>query len=327
MLSEGISIQKVRDLVTTEFTAVDQLINKRLFSQVKLIQQISEHIVQGRGKRLRPLLVLLCAKALNCAEKDSIELAAIIEFIHTATLLHDDVVDRSQLRRGRPTANAIWGNEASILVGDFLYSRSFQMMTNLKNLRVMEVLADTTNTIAEGEVLQLMNRNNPKTSEADYMNVIRLKTAKLFEAATQLGAIAACSSIEQELALATYGLHLGIAYQLIDDILDYSASTEELGKNLGDDLAEGNSTLPLIIAMQRGTQKQVDILYSAIKEGGSKDLNSILKIIQQTSALSYAKQKAEEQAHLAINALSIIPSSIYKEALQTLVRFAVERTS
>lgn len=327
MLSEGVSIQKVRDLVKTDFAAVDQIINKRLYSQVALIQQVSEHIVQGRGKRLRPLLVLLCAKALNCTEKDHIELAAIIEFIHTATLLHDDVVDGSQLRRGRPTANAIWGNEASILVGDFLYSRSFQMMTNLKNLRVMEVLADTTNTISEGEVLQLMNRNNPQTNETDYMNVIRLKTAKLFEAATQLGAIAARSSTEHELALATFGLHFGIAYQLVDDILDYSANLEELGKNLGDDLAEGKPTLPLIIAMQRGTRKQVDLIHAAIKNGGLNDLNSILEIIQQTSALDYAKQKAEEQASLAIKSLVMIPSSPYKDALKTLARFAVERTS
>lgn len=325
MLREGISIQAIRDLVKADFDAVNQLIAKRLYSKVNLIQEIAEHIIHSGGKRLRPLLVLLCARALNYSGRNHIELAAVIEFIHTATLLHDDVVDASMLRRGLQTANAIWGNDASILVGDFLYSRSFQMMANLQNMRVMEVLADATNQIAEGEVLQLMNRHNLDADEAIYMEVIRCKTAKLFEAATQLGAIAANAISEQELALATYGLHLGIAYQLIDDVLDYTAATAELGKNLGDDLAEGKPTLPLIYALQHGTAQQAKLIRDAILNGGLANLTDILEIMETTGAFAYARQKAQYQADLAIASLSIIPESPFRSALKELAQFAIER--
>lgn len=325
MLSEGIQIQAIRDLVQDDFALVNQLIHKRLYSDISLVQQISQHIITSGGKRLRPLLVLLSARALNYSGVEHAELATIIEFIHTATLLHDDVVDESSLRRGRNTANTIWGNKPSILVGDFLYSRAFQMMANLKNMRVIEILADATNLMVEGEVLQLMNRNNPNTTEQHYMEVIRLKTAKLFEVACQLGAIITKVSLEQEYALANYGLHLGLAYQLIDDILDFSADKNALGKNLGDDLAEGKPTLPLIYAMRNGNSKQAEIIRTAIMQGGLEQLDVILETIHATHALEYAKNLAAKQIDLAIQALNVIANSTFRTALIDLAHFAIQR--
>lgn len=325
MLKTKTNIQAVRDLVKTDFEAVNTLIQQRLYSPILLIQEISKHIIQSGGKRLRPLLVLLAARALNCQNENHLELAAVIEFLHTATLLHDDVVDDSKLRRGKKTANAQWGNEASILVGDFLYSRAFQMMTSLQNLRVVEVLADATNQISSGEVLQLMNRNNVNANEENYFEIITLKTAKLFEVSAQLGAIAATSNEAGITAMTKYGLHFGIAYQLIDDILDFSADPEELGKNLGDDLAEGKPTLPLIYALKNGNAKQKEIIHQAILHGGLSQLDIILQAIHDTHALDYARKLAQQQINLAIAVLENIPKSPYHEALITLAHFAVER--
>lgn len=321
------TLQTIRDLVAVDFAAMDQLISKRLYSEVELIQQIAKHIIQSGGKRLRPLLVLISAHVFDFQGHEHIELATIIEFIHTATLLHDDVVDASDLRRGRNTAHMIWGNEASILVGDFLYSRAFQMMANIKHLRIMEVLADTTNSIAEGEVLQLMHRNNPAVDETRYMNVIRFKTAKLFEAATQLGAIISRCPLSQEAAMARYGLHLGTAYQLIDDVLDYDADKEELGKNLGTDLAEGKPTLPLIYAMKHGTPEQIKHIQTTITQGGLTNLEQILQTIHSTQALRYTKARARQEADLALQALHELPASAYRDALAALTDFVVERQS
>lgn len=321
------TIQSIRDLVANDFAEVDRLIEERLYSEVELIQQISKHIIHSGGKRLRPLLVLIGARACSYQGHEHVELAAIVEFIHTATLLHDDVIDVSELRRGQRTAHVIWGNEASILVGDFLYSRAFQMMANLNRTRIMEVMADTTNSIAEGEVLQLMNRNNPAVDEVRYMNVIRHKTAKLFEAATQLGAIIAHCPLPQEAAMAEYGLHLGTAYQLIDDVLDYSANKEELGKNLGVDLAEGKPTLPLIYAMKHGTPEQIRHIQTAITQGGLTNLEQILQAIHSTQALGYARTVARQEADLALQALQTIPASPYRDALEALTDFVIERRS
>lgn len=327
MLDERTLIQSIRNLVKEDVEAVDQLIHKRLSSDIELIQQISQHIINSGGKRLRPLLVLLTARALNYAGHEHTELATIIEFIHTATLLHDDVVDESHLRRGRQTANDIWGNKPSILIGDFLYSRAFQMMANLKNMRVIEVLADATNLMVEGEVLQLMNRNNPNAEEHHYMEVIRLKTAKLFEVACQLGAIVNGSPIEQEFAMATFGLHFGMAYQIVDDVLDFSAEKEILGKNLGDDLAEGKPTLPLIYAMRQGNVKQRNIISQAVLQGGLENLDAVLAAIDETCALDYAKALAKQQINLAINALEKVPASVCRDAMIDLANFIVERQS
>lgn len=327
MLKTTTPLQTIRKLISTDFEAVNQLIQTQLTSNLGLVQDVTEHIISGGGKRLRPLMVLLSAKALGYQGQQHINVATIIEFIHTATLLHDDVVDASDLRRGAKTANFIWGNEASILVGDYMYSLAFKMMANLQTMRVMEILADATHQIAAGEVIQLMNRNNPDLSEAHYLEVIKLKTAKLFEAATQLSSIIAKSSEEYEIAVTQYGLHFGIAYQLIDDILDYSATSSEWGKNIGNDLAEGKATLPLIYTMQHGTFEQIKLVRDAIINGSFTDIDSILKAISASDALSYAKKLAKQQTEIAINNLSILPPSPYKEALQTLAEFNLERTS
>ncbi|MGE0080898.1 MAG: octaprenyl diphosphate synthase [Thiohalomonadaceae bacterium] len=319
-------IQAVYKLVDADRQAVDRLIQERLHSDVVLVNQIGHYIVNSGGKRLRPVLVLLSAGAFGYAGKAHLELAAVVEFIHTATLLHDDVVDSSEKRRGRDTANAVWGNQASVLVGDFLYSRSFQMMVSVGNMRVMEILSDATATIAEGEVKQLLNVHNADVSEAAYLDVIHCKTAKLFEAAAQIGAVLAGRSAAEEEAMARYGMHLGAAYQLVDDVLDYSASSDELGKNIGDDLAEGKPTLPLIYVMQHGSEEQKALVRSAIEEGGKERIAEITQAIESTGAIAYTSRSAQGEAEKAIAALEIIPDSPYKQALVSLARFSVART-
>lgn len=319
-------IASIRGLVEEETAAVDRLILRELQSDVVLINQIGHYIVNSGGKRLRPMLLLLAAKALNCNDPHVITLAAVIEFIHTATLLHDDVVDESTLRRGRDTANALWGNSASVLVGDYLYSRSFELMVSVQNLRIMEVLSHTTTAIAEGEVLQLLNCNNPATTEQKYLDVIARKTAILFSAAVQLSAILAGVPEPVESALKAYGLHLGIAFQLIDDALDYRATPEELGKNLGDDLADGKPTLPLIYALEKSNAKQADILRRAIEQGDREAFLEVLDIVTSTDAIGYTSRRAVEEANRAIEALSVLPDSSYKDALVNLAKFSVERS-
>ena len=306
--------------------AVDSLIRRRLDSDVVLIRQIAEYIIGSGGKRLRPALVLLAGGALGYRGLHHHELAAVVEFIHTATLLHDDVVDESELRRGRRTANAEFGNAASVLVGDFLYSRAFQMMVGVDSMRVMEVLADATNTIAEGEVLQLLNAHNASIGEEAYIDVVRRKTAKLFEAAAQLGAVLGGAKPAVEQGLATYGRHLGTAFQLIDDVLDYSGDAAETGKNLGDDLNEGKPTLPLIRVIQNGSDADVALVRRAIQEGGRDDFESVLAAIRNTDALGYARARASEEARLACDALGPLENSKYQQSLLELARFAVERT-
>nr|WP_232085927.1 octaprenyl diphosphate synthase [Candidatus Nitrosacidococcus tergens] len=306
--------------------SVNGMIQQQLHSEVVLINQLGHYIINSGGKRLRPIVVLLSAHAFNYKGINHIDIATIVEFIHTATLLHDDVVDSSQLRRGQKTANNIWGSEASVLVGDFLYSRAFEMMVSVGSMRVMEILAHTTNTIAEGEVMQLLNCHDPDTTEERYLNVIRSKTAKLFEAAVQLGAVLCSASDIEEKAMAAYGMHLGTAFQLTDDVLDYSASSEDLGKNIGDDLAEGKPTLPLIYAMRHGSELESEIIFNAIKEGGLGNLNQVIKAIQATGAIDYTAEAARLESQKAIQALEYIPHSLYRESLSDLARFAVSRT-
>lgn len=305
--------------------ATDKLIRAKLHSDVVLVRQVSEYIINSGGKRLRPALVILSAGAFGYTGKYHHNLAAIVEFIHTATLLHDDVVDASELRRSKATANALFGNSASVLVGDFLYSRAFQMMVEVENMRIMQVLADATNTIAEGEVLQLLNCRNPDVNEENYLQVIRYKTAKLFEAATRLGAILSKATPVEEESMAAYGMHLGTAFQLTDDMLDYSGDYRDTGKNLGDDLAEGKPTLPLIYAMKTGSKEQVAIVRNAIEKGGEGGLQSVLQVIQETDALGYARQQAEAESCMASEAISSLPNSNYKECLLELATFAVAR--
>ncbi|MEQ1721463.1 MAG: octaprenyl diphosphate synthase [Nitrosomonas sp.] len=319
------SIEYIKSFIARDMDIVDGVIREKLHSHVALIRQVSEYIINSGGKRLRPALVILSAGAFGYSGKFHYSLAAIIEFIHTATLLHDDVVDESQLRRNQETANALFGNAASVLVGDFLYSRAFQMMVEIDNMRVMQVLADATNTIAEGEVLQLLNCRDPNVTEESYLQVIRYKTAKLFEAASYLGAILGNVSAKEEEAMAVYGMHLGTAFQLIDDILDYSGNNSDIGKNLGDDLAEGKPTLPLIYAMKTGTQHQADIIRKAIEDGGQDGFQPILDIIQQTDALNYAKNCAESETKAAIAAIQFLPESENKKCLLDLANFAITR--
>ena len=322
----AIDFASIQRLTEQEAKAVDQLILQELTSDVVLINQIGHYIINSGGKRLRPMLLLLAAKSLNYQDDKHLLLAAVIEFIHTATLLHDDVVDESDLRRGKDSANAVWGNAASVLVGDYLYSSAFEMMVRTDNMRVMGIISKTTTAIAEGEVLQLLNCNNPATTEAKYLEVISRKTAILFSAATQLGAVLAAAPAEIETALANYGQHLGIAFQLIDDALDYTSTQDELGKNLGDDLAEGKPTLPLIYAIEHGTEAQADVVISAIKEGNRDLFNDVYEIVKATNAITYTEQRADEEAQLAIDALSPLEDNEYKEALILLARFAVQRS-
>jgi octaprenyl-diphosphate synthase len=319
-------IESVRQLIADDMGKVNQLIQKRLYSEVQLINQLGNYIVNSGGKRLRPVLVLLSAGLFGYRGNVHTEMAAIVEFIHTATLLHDDVVDASLLRRGQKTANQKWGNEASVLVGDFLYSRAFQMMVEINSMRIMEIMSETTNVIAEGEVQQLLNCHDPETTEQSYMMVIQNKTAKLFEAAAQSGAIICHRPLEDEHAVASYGRHLGTAYQLIDDVLDYSSSAETLGKNIGDDLSEGKPTLPLLYAMEHSDQQNSMIIRDAIRSGGIDKIDQVLEAIEQTGAISYTAQRANEEAEKAINAIAKLPDSNYKQALITLAKFAVERT-
>ena len=306
--------------------AVDRVIRDQLHSDVVLIRQVAEYIIGGGGKRLRPALVLLSAGALGYRGNAHHTLAAVVEFIHTATLLHDDVVDESALRRGRPTANTLFGNAASVLVGDFVYSRAFQMMVNVGDMRVLQVLADATNIIAEGEVLQLMNCRNADIDEESYLQVIRYKTAKLFEAAGRLGAILAGATPEVEQAMAVYGSHLGTAFQLIDDALDYSGEAGVIGKNIGDDLAEGKPTLPLIYAMRKGTAEEAALVRRAVSSGGLAELEGVLAAISSSGALDYTRRQAEAEAEAAREALSVIPATQYRESLIQLASFAVTRS-
>jgi octaprenyl-diphosphate synthase len=321
-----INPEAIYELVANGMQAVNQIIEKRLQSEVVLINQLSHYIINSGGKRLRPILVLLSAGAFGYQKGNHHhQLAAIVEFIHTATLLHDDVVDESAKRRGKDTANAIWGNSAAVLVGDFLYSRAFQMMVEIQSMRVMEILADATNTIAEGEVLQLLNCNDPDTTEQRYMDVIHFKTAKLFEAAAQLGAVICNASTELEVAMAKYGMHVGTAFQLVDDVLDYSSSSETIGKNIGDDLAEGKPTLPLIRAMSMGDKAHAETIREAILNGGRDNIQEVMKAIESTDAIEYTAHRARQEADLALSMLQNIPESEYKDALVNLAEFSVNR--
>ncbi|HEY2630298.1 MAG TPA: octaprenyl diphosphate synthase [Usitatibacter sp.] len=319
------SLEAVRAPIAEDLQQVDEVIRQRLSSEVVLIRTIAHYIIAGGGKRLRPALVLLSASAFGQRPTSRHDLAAVIEFIHTATLLHDDVVDESSLRRGRKTANAEFGNAASVLVGDFLYSRAFQMIVGAGSLRVMKVLADATNVIAEGEVLQLLNVHDPDTDEEKYLRVIRYKTAKLFEAATQVGAIVGGAGPEAEAALAEYGMHLGTAFQLIDDVLDYSGDIHETGKNLGDDLGEGKPTLPVIYAMRAGQPAEREIIRHAIEQGGVADLDGVVAAIRRTGALEYSRERALGEAAVATSKLSLLPDSPCRESLLQLAHFSVDR--
>ncbi|WP_434997606.1 octaprenyl diphosphate synthase [Vibrio scophthalmi] len=317
----------IQTLTASDMAKVNETIQAQLNSDVSLINQLGFYIVSGGGKRIRPLLAVLTARALGYQGEAHTTSAAFIEFIHTATLLHDDVVDESDMRRGKATANAAFGNAASVLVGDFIYTRSFQMMTELGSLKILKLMSDAVNVIAEGEVLQLMNCNNPDTTEENYMQVIYSKTARLFEAATQIGAILTDSPAEVELALQNYGKYLGTAFQLIDDVMDYTSDGEDMGKNVGDDLAEGKPTLPLLHAMHHGDKEQAAMIREAIEKSNGMDrLNDILAVMDQTGSLDYTRQKANEEADKAIAELAVLPESEYKQALITLAHLSVNRT-
>jgi len=321
-----VTLEAIRGFVEADMHAVDEVIRARLSSEVALIRQVAEYIIGGGGKRLRPMLLLLSAGAFGYRGPHRHELAAVVEFIHTATLLHDDVVDESELRRGRATANALFGNSAAVLVGDFVYSRAFQMMVEVDSLRVLRVLADATNVIAEGEVMQLVNCHNPDIEEQGYLEVIRCKTAKLFEAATRLGAILGAAPREQEDAIAEYGTRLGTAFQLIDDVLDYSGEQAVIGKNLGDDLAEGKPTLPLIYAIKHGSAQQAQLVRHAVEQGGRGDLAAVVEAIRSTGALDYARAQAQRESRAACEALARLPHSRQREYLLQLADFAVTRS-
>jgi len=320
------TLDEIKLLSQDDMAAVNQHIFSQLSSDVALINQLGIYIVNSGGKRLRPLLAVLAARALGYQGQQHVTLATIIEFIHTATLLHDDVVDESMLRRGKETANAVFGNQASVLVGDFLYTRSFQLMVSLGRMQVMEILADATNIIAEGEVLQLMNVNDPDTTEESYMQVIYCKTAKLFEAATQLAAVLSNQDESVTKAMQNYGMHLGTAFQLIDDVLDYQADVDELGKNIGDDLAEGKPTLPLIYALKHGNLQQQALIREAIVESnGLSKLDEIMAALAETAAFEYTRNIAEQEAQKAREAIAFLAESPYKQALLALADMAVER--
>lgn len=326
MIVSIVSMEAIREFIAVDMQAIDRIIRSRLHSNVLLIRQVAEYIIGGGGKRLRPALVVLSSGAFGYVGARHHEFAAVIEFIHTATLLHDDVVDESALRRGKPTANATFGNAASVLVGDFVYSRAFQMMVDAGDMRILEVLAEATNVIAEGEVLQLMNCRNPDIEEEGYLQVIRCKTAKLFEAATRIGALLSDASAQAEAAMARYGAHLGTAFQLIDDVLDYSGDHTVIGKNVGDDLAEGKATLPLIYAMRQGTAAQVAAVRRAIEAGGLDELPAVLEAIRGTGALDYARDRAGTEAKLARAELAGLPDTSQREFLLQLADFSVTRS-
>jgi octaprenyl-diphosphate synthase len=320
-----VSFESIKQLLASDMSIVDGVIRARLHSEVVLVNQVGEYIINSGGKRLRPALVVLSAKAHGYAGDYHYNLAAVVEFIHTATLLHDDVVDESELRRGRTTASAMFGNAASVLVGDFLYSRAFQMMVEVNDMRVMQTLADATNIIAEGEVLQLLNCHDAGVDVANYLHVIHCKTAKLFEAAMRLGAILADAGEAAEVAAAKYGMHLGTAFQLIDDVLDYSGDEHETGKNLGDDLAEGKPTLPLIFAMQHGSESQASAVRRAIEQGDIECFAEVLEIVRATGALEHTRKQALREAEEACAALKDMPHTNYKESLLQLAEFAASR--
>ncbi|CNK82892.1 octaprenyl diphosphate synthase [Yersinia proxima] len=321
------NLEKIIDLTAPDMAAVNTTILEQLNSDVVLINQLGHYIISGGGKRIRPMIAVLVARALGYQGTKHITVAALIEFIHTATLLHDDVVDESDMRRGKATANAAFGNAASVLVGDYIYTRSFQMMTSLESLRVLTLMSAATNVIAEGEVLQLMNCNNPDITEENYMQVIYSKTARLFEAASQSAAVLSDATEEQELALQNYGRYLGTAFQLIDDLLDYSSDGITLGKNTGDDLNEGKPTLPLLHAMHNGTPEQTAMIRQAIEEGNGRHLlEPVLVAMQQCGSLDYTRQRAEEEADKAIAALQVLPESDYRLALEGLAHIAVQRS-
>jgi octaprenyl-diphosphate synthase len=322
---ESSSSKAFSGLIGMDMLSVDGLINNRLSSGVPLVGQVAEHIILAGGKRLRPVLLLLMAGALGYKGTDHHKLAAVIEFIHTATLLHDDVVDDSNLRRGRPTANAIFGNPASVLVGDFLYSRAFQMMVECQNLRILDIVAEATNVIAEGEVMQLMNMHDASLDVDAYLRVIRSKTAKLFEASTRLPAVLTQSSAAVETACAQYGQALGTAFQVIDDVLDYDGDAALMGKNLGDDLREGKATLPLIVAMQRGNPAQCALVKRAIEQGEVDALADIVQIVRETGAMQATREAASSEAQLAMNSLRVLPDSLYKEALSDVASQLLDR--
>jgi len=323
---ETYTLDSLKEFTATDMQRVNNVIEQHLSSDVVLINQLSQHIIHSGGKRLRPMLVMLAAKACGYQGENDALLAAIIEFIHTATLLHDDVVDESEMRRGEQTASSIWGNEAAVLVGDYLYSRAFQLMVQAKSMQIMDLLANTTNTIAQGEVLQLLNINEPDTTEENYHQVIYNKTACLFEAACKIGPIMTDSPEKGAEGLGEYGKHLGIAFQLVDDALDYEADSNELGKNVGDDLAEGKPTLPLIYAMQKGSQQQRELIRSAIEQGGLDKIGEITQAIKQTGALAYTHRQAIEHAETAKDSISDLPDSRAKQALLFLADYAVERS-
>lgn len=320
---------KLRSVVESDFLAVNDFIVEQLHSEVDLVENIGHYIVEAGGKRMRPLLVLLSARACGIASDQHIAMAAVIEFIHTATLLHDDVVDMSSLRRGRPTVNAEWNNPSSVLVGDFIYSRSFQILVRIGDMRIMEIIADTTNKIAEGEVLQLISKSNPDSTESDYMRVIENKTAILFQAAGQCGAILAGAKPEVAAALRQFGRHLGIAFQLIDDVLDYAGDTEALGKNIGDDLAEGKPTLPLVYAMQHADSGSLQLIRRSLVEENvsDQDLHDVIQIVGASGALDYTRDLAAEQAEMARACLEVLPDSEYRQALYDMVDIAINRSN
>src|SRR6201991_50900 len=324
--STSLDFAGVRALAADDMTEVDALIRHRLSSDVVLINAIADHIIAGGGKRLRPMLHVLAARAAGYGGQEHAKLAAIIEFIHTSTLLHDDVVDESDMRRGRKTANALWGNAASVLVGDFLYSRSFQLMVELDDMRIMRILADTTNTIAEGEVLQLLNIGNADVTEHAYLAVIERKTAVLFAAATELGGLLGGLPANQVAALRTYGMQLGYAFQIADDLLDYLSDAGTLGKNIGDDLAEGKPTLPLIFAAERASEEDRQSMRRAIEQGGLDSLEPIIEAIRKSGALELTRERALAHADTALAALEVLPPSEWRDALATLARYSVDRS-
>src|SRR5690554_2679611 len=319
--------QRIYDTVADDFSRVNDLIIQRLSSDVPLVEKIAQHIIESGGKRLRPLLVLLSSRAAGYSKDEHLKLAVVIEFLHTATLLHDDVVDTSDMRRGRSTANANWGNAPSVLVGDFLYARAFEMMVELKSLPIMEILSHATAVIAQGEVMQLMNVKNPDLTEDQYMTVIHNKTAMLFEAASHSGAILANASEAQEQALKHYGKHLGLAFQLVDDVLDYRGDAETMGKNVGDDLAEGKTTLPLIHAMANSSEADRQLIRQAIRKGGLDDLPKVLELVERSGALEYTMERARAEATKASDTLAVLPDSPHKAALELLAQVAVARVS
>ncbi len=320
-------IKQIHAAVSQEFSAVDQHIHQQLASDVPLVQTIGNYIVSAGGKRLRPLLVLLTAKACGYKGNQHIALASVIEFLHTATLLHDDVVDTSDLRRGRDTANAKWGNAPSILVGDFLYSRAFEMMVDIGDMEIMRILSNATTVIAQGEVLQLMKVRDASTTEETYMQVIRAKTAMLFEASTHAASVLCQIDKKQRLALKSYGDKLGIAFQLVDDLLDYQGNADEMGKNVGDDLAEGKPTLPLIYTIRNGTEHQAKLVKRAIQKGGLDQIEEISQAVKDCGALDYTAKLAQQFANEAIESLHLLPASEYRDAMEALARLSVSRTS